>query len=278
MNLKAWSAAVTAAATLMFTSSPSLARTEPRFGGVDGEPVKSVIWVGNSFFYFNNGIHRYLGGIAGGVDKASRIRSVLVGIGGSGIDWHDVDSYLRPGSRMGGYSFVGDNEIRFNKPGRQFDTMVIMDCSQCPLHPELKSTFREYAKKHSETARKYGVRPVFFMSWAYKDAPQMTAQLAEAYISAANENDALVVPAGLAFARAIAERPDLEFYQPDKRHPSLIGTYLAAATTYAALTGRSPEANTTYNGGIDPKVAAWLQVVAWKTVQEFYASATARAK
>jgi hypothetical protein len=264
------------AACLVLASTAAFARSEPRQKRLEGEPVQSVIWVGNSFFYFNNGIHRYLGGIAGGVDRAARIRSVLVGVGGSGIDWHDVDSYLRPGSRMGSYSFVNDNNIRFNKPGRQFDVMVIMDCSQCPIHPELKGVFREYAKLHSETARKYGVRPVFFMSWAYKDVPSMTEALAEAYTTVANDNDALVVPAGLAFARAARERPDLELYQPDKRHPSLIGTFLAAATTYASLTGKSPEANTTYNGGIEPALAAWLQAVAWKTVQEYYGAEKAK--
>ena len=43
-------------------------------------------------------------------------------ISGSGIDWHDMDSYFRPNG-IGKYSFVGDNEIVFNKPGRQFDAV-----------------------------------------------------------------------------------------------------------------------------------------------------------
>ena len=68
----------------------------------------------------------------------------------------------------------------------------------------------------------------------------MTAQLAEQYTIAGNANDALVIPAGLAFAKAIARRPELELYQPDKRHPTLAGTYLAACTTYAAIRKRSP--------------------------------------
>jgi hypothetical protein len=193
-------------------------------------------------------------------------------MGGAGIDWHDLDGYLKPGSKVGWYSFVGDNEIVFNKPGRQFDTAVIMDCSQCPIHPQLKGIFKEYVKKDVEIARKYGVRPVLFMSWAYKDAPQMTAQLADAYTAEANANDALVIPAGLAFAKSIAKRPDLELYQPDKRHPTPAGTYLAAATSFAALTGKSPVGNT-YTGGIDPATARFLQTVAWETVEEYYAPA-----
>jgi hypothetical protein len=107
------------------------------------------------------------------------------------------------------------------------------------------------------------------MSWAYKDKPEMTAQLAEAYTIAGNANDALVIPAGLAFARAIAKRPDLELYQPDKRHPSLAGTYLAAATVFAALTKKSP-VGSTYNAGLDNDLANFLQATAWETVQTYY--------
>ena len=97
----------------------------------------------------------------------------------------------------------------------------------------------------------------------------MTAQLAEQYTIAGNNNDVLVIPAGLAFAKAIAKRRDLELYQPDKRHPTLIGTYLAACTTYAALYKKSPVGNT-YTAGIDPATAGFLQEMALETVQEYF--------
>jgi hypothetical protein len=109
------------------------------------------------------------------------------------------------------------------------------------------------------------------MSWAYKDAPEMTAQLAEQYALAGNANDALVIPAGLAFARAIARRPALELYQPDLRHPTLPGTYLAACTAYAALTGKSP-VGVKYMAGLDPELATFLQTVAADTVKDYFGS------
>jgi hypothetical protein len=117
--------------------------------------------------------------------------------------------------------------------------------------------------------RAHGVTPVFFMSWAYADKPEMTAQLAEAYTVAGNANNALVIPAGLAFARALSKQPELNLYAADKRHPSLAGTYLATCTTFAALTGRSPVGNT-YLAGIDEPTAHFLQAVAWETVQDYY--------
>ena len=145
----------------------------------------------------------------------------------------------------------------------------MMDCSQCPIHPTLKSVFTEYARKNSDTVRAKGVTPVFFMSWAYADKPEMTAQLAEAYTTAGNANNALVIPAGLAFARARAKQPDLNLYAPDKRHPNPAGSYLAASTVYAALTGKSP-VGISYHASIDEKTASFLQQVAWDTVQDYY--------
>ena len=77
-----------------------------------------------------------------------------------------------------------------------------------------------------------------------------------------------MVPAGLAFAKSIARRPDLELYVADKRHPSLAGTYLAACTVYASLFGKSPVGNR-YTAGLPADVAAHLQQVAWDTAQEY---------
>ena len=105
------------------------------------------------------------------------------------LDWHDVESYFRPDA-IGAYSFDDHNNVVFNKPGKLFDAAVMMDCSQCPIHPTLKSAFTEYAKKDSDIVRAHGAMPVFFMSWAYADKPEMTAQLAEAYTVAGNANHA----------------------------------------------------------------------------------------
>jgi hypothetical protein len=112
---------------------------------------------------------------------------------------------------------------------------------------------------------------VFFMSWAYLDKPEMTEQLAEAYTRVGNDNDALVIPAGLAFARVVERRPDITLYLPDKRHPTLAGTYLAAATTYAALFKRSP-VGLGYTAGLGPEAARFLQEAAWEAVQDYLRS------
>jgi len=97
----------------------------------------------------------------------------------------------------------------------------------------------------------------------------MTSQLAEQYTIAGNENDALVIPAGLAFAKVLGKNSQIVLYSNDKRHPSLFGTYLSACTIYSSLYKKSPVGNP-YNGGIDAKTANFLQEAAWDTVKEYF--------
>lgn len=244
------------------------AQTKPKLLESGVANPSSAVYIGNSFFYYNNSMHNHVGQLVRAADPAHKFRGVSITISGSGFDWHDVDSYFRPDA-VSKYSFAPGNKIVFNKLERLFDVAIMMDCSQCPTHPELKSVFREYAKKHADSVRKHGAKPVFFMSWAYSDKPEMTAQLADAYTEAANENDVFVIPAGLAFARSVAQRPDLNLYAPDKRHPSLMGTYLAANTIYAALFKKSP-VGLKYTAGLDEATAKFLQTVAWETTQAYY--------
>lgn len=256
-------------------ASPLAAQTPPKLADTGIAQPASAIFIGNSFFYYNNSMHGHVTQLLRHADPNYKFRSTSVTISGSGADWHDVDSYFRPNA-IGTYSFDSHNNVVFNKIDKLFDLAVMMDCSQCPIHPQLKSVFVEFMKKNSEIVRKHGGTPVFFMSWAYADKPEMTAELAEAYTKAGNDNNALVIPAGLAFANSIKQRPALNLYAGDKRHPSLAGTYLAANTVYGALFKKSP-VDLAYTAGLDADTAKFLQTVAWQTVQEYYGVATAAA-
>jgi hypothetical protein len=262
---------VWAALALAVFASAAQAQTKPAVTSLGPNYPKTEMFIGNSFFYYNNGMpgHVSLLEKAADPEHKGQYRAAMVTIGGSNLQWHDVESYFRPNA-IGSFSFDDNNNIVVpEKREKIFDAAVLLDCSQCPIHPQLKSVFTEYARKDADIVRSHGATPIFFMSWAYADKPEMTAQLAEAYTVAGNANNALVIPAGLAFARARAKQPELNLYASDKRHPSLAGTYLAACTTFAALTGRSPVGNP-YHATIDEPTAKFLQEVAWETVQDYY--------
>jgi len=256
--------------TAIFLGGNALAQTSPKVKALN-PPPHTLLLVGNSFFYFNDSMHRYLGAmVAEGLPELrGKYRATSVTISGSGLNWHDMEAYLKPGSGMASYSFAPGNKVVFNTFDKPYEGVIMNDCSQCPIHPQLKDLFHEFAKKHSDTAVKRGAKPIFFMTWAYQDKPEMTAQLAEQYTIAGNANDALVIPAGLAFARSVAKSPGLNLYNADKRHPTLAGSFLGAATIYAALYGKSP-AGLKYRAELDETAATFLKETAWETVREYY--------
>jgi hypothetical protein len=255
---------------VLFSSCFAQAQTSPRVKSLN-PPPNTLLLVGNSFFYFNDSMHRYLGGMVaeGMPELRGKYRATSVTISGAGLNWHDIDAYLKPGSGMASYSFTADNKVVFNTFDKPYEAVIMNDCSQCPIHPQLKGLFHEFAKKHSESATKRGARSILFMTWAYQDMPEMTAQLAEQYTIAGNANDALVIPAGLAFARSVAKSPGLNLYNADKRHPTLAGSFLGAATIYAALYGKSP-AGLKYRAELDETAATFLKQVAWEAVSDYY--------
>jgi hypothetical protein len=232
-------------------------------------PLTTIAFIGNSFFYYNNGITSYLTELVAEGFPGQKKRYSQITISGAGLDWHDVESYLRPNAIIK-YSFDEANNVVFKDPEETlFDVVIMQDNSQGPIHPQLKNVFVEYAKKHCDTVHRHGSIPVLFMTWAYVDRPEMTEQLATAYTQVGNDNSVLVIPAGLAFARSLAERPDIKLVIEDKKHPTPEGTYLSAATVYAALFKKSP-VGLKYNGGLDDAVTRHLQGIAWETVQAYY--------
>ena len=262
----AWQRGTLAGLLMLAALGPAVAQTRPVVREHGPAPA-SVIWIGNSFFYYNNGISGHVARLLAAAGLRP-VRQSLVTISGSGFDWHDVASHFRPNA-VGRYSFDAENRIRFNQPERLFDLAIMMDCSQCPLHPELAPIFWEYGRRHAETVRRAGARPVFFMSWAYLDDPSMTEGLAEAYTRLGNETGALVIPAGLAFAAALRERPDIALYIADKRHPTVAGTYLAAMVSVATLFPDAPR-EIPYTASLDPAAADALQRIAWRTVHGYF--------
>ena len=260
---------ITALALAACSSTPTAPTTKS--GAAATTEVKTMLWIGNSFFYYNNSMHGHVTRLLAAVGNsgAKGYRSTSATISGSGLNWHDLEAHFKPGG-VGSYSFVAGNEVKFNTFDKPFDAVMMMDCSQCPVHPKLAPLFFEFAKKNSEIARRHGAEPIFFMSWAYADKPEMTEQLAAEYVKAGKANRALVVPAGYAFAESIKQRPDIVLTIEDKRHPTLAGTYLAACTVLASVYKQNPVGNK-YTAGLPADVAAHLQAVARDAAQTFHA-------
>ena len=254
--------------TIFFISQEKLLAEEtPLLTSPQVENPKSVVFIGNSFFYYNNGVHKPTLGMvkaSPALGKGHRFRNIT--INSSSLEWHDIESYVT-NEKIGSFSITSENLYKKYEP-EKYDLAIMMDCSQCPIHPDRKDLFNFYVDSHSQTLRNFAVEPSLLMTWAYKDKPEMINGLSSAYIAAGNRNNIMVFPVGLAFQLSQLENPSIELYTPDKRHPSKAGTYLMAAVIYSSIYNVSP-INNSYDYDLGSEVQLKLQETAWKSLLSY---------
>src|SRR3981081_1695762 len=100
------------AVTMLCAVQVAAAQTKPKLTDVGIDGPKSSIFIGNSFFYYNNSMPTHVAALSRGADpkNSAAYRSTSVTISGSGFDWHDTESYFRPNA-IGRYSFDDENNI-----------------------------------------------------------------------------------------------------------------------------------------------------------------------
>src|SRR5260370_37410998 len=99
----------------------ALAQTSPKMKDAGIVNPKTILYVGNSFFYFNNSMHRYVGGLVAAADPQNRgqYRSTSVTISGSGPDRHGVEAYFQTAG-LASYSFTAHHNGGFTKTHKSF--------------------------------------------------------------------------------------------------------------------------------------------------------------
>src|SRR5476651_2887405 len=120
-----------AAIATLFAASIAQAQTTKLKVTDLGEAPGSILYIGNSFFYFNNGMGGHVSRLNASAEASKKLRSTDVTLSGSSLQWHDVDSYFRPNA-VAASSFNPENNVVFNKNDKLLDAAVMMDCSQCP--------------------------------------------------------------------------------------------------------------------------------------------------
>ena len=257
------------AMSLIFTISVFSDDLIPNIKPIKSNEIKSVMFVGHSFFYYNNSLHNHLGKLIKADPEIGDIKRRSITINGSSLSWHNVESYLN-NQDIGSFKIDANKDnsyIQYDETN--VDAVIMADCSLCPIHPKTKEAFYSYVAKHSKTIRENKAEPILFMTWGYKNKPTMYKKLKKEFLRAANLNNLLVVPAGEAFDLGNKSHPEINLYTSDNRHPSEEGTYLAASVVFATLFGHRTEGNIGV-GNIDPSVAIKLQRIADKTVSEFF--------
>jgi len=127
---------------LLFQLSTGFSSVMPVVKEPKGENPKSLLMIGNSFMYYNNGVHNPLVRLiraSNELGKGHKIRSIT--INGSSLSWHDVNSYINnyPNAKI--YAAPGlkkkRKDIQFNgtlldEPNEEWqeeiDQMVFRGC------------------------------------------------------------------------------------------------------------------------------------------------------
>ncbi len=208
-----------------------------------------VLFVGNSFTYYNNGLQNHFLGLmrSAGIETG---RQRILTLSGGRLHEHVAS-------------------LPSIAAARDWDLVILQGHSREAYLAGETERFRSAAKRLDEIIREHGARTALFMTWAYAGAPEELDTIAANYTALGKELRALVVPVGYAFAAARTRSPGIQLRMADRRHPTLAGTYLAACTFYAALVGRSPE-GLDYAAGLDADVARELQAAAWRAVQVYF--------
>ncbi|MBY0265989.1 MAG: hypothetical protein K2W84_06215 [Burkholderiales bacterium] len=247
---------------LLLTAASALAAT-PAVKQPQVDTPKRVLFVGNSYLYYNNSMHNHVRMLAVAADpaaaKAFEYKSAT--IGGATLDHHNMDHLTAPG------------RIGVKEP---FELVIMHGNSTDGLADARRSAFRATAVEYSKLIQSRGAKVALYMTPAHTKpsraaAPDMMAKTADLYVSVGNEINALVIPSGLAFEEAYRRRPDIKLHIHDGSHPTLIGTYLAACTIYATVYNK-PCSGNSYDayGEVSKADAAFLQQVADDTVKKFF--------
>lgn len=212
--------------------------------------MKTVLFVGNSFVYYNDlpaMLQQLSDGklLCGSVTRGGAFAHQYADAD------HELGIQLRQTLQTGNWDCVVLQDQSFNP---------VKDPADCRSAMKLLSALTGGAKRY------------FYQTWAYRDGSEklertgknymeMYAALKQTYLTAAAENSGTLVPAGDAFLLAKTLCPEVELYNADCFHPSPAGTYLVACVYYGVLCGESP-LELSDIPEVDPALSAKLRAVA----------------
>ena len=254
---------------LVAGTSPTVAQTKPKILPTGIEAPASAIFIGNSFFYYNNSLHGLSALLLRSAEPNANCRAprrpsaarASTGTMSTPISGRTPSAPTR--------STPTTSRVQQARPAvrpRHHDGLQpVPDPSAAE---DRVRRVRQEAQRHRAQARR-GTGLLHVVGLRRQAGDDGAARRG---LHAGRQRERRIRHSrGLAFAKSIARRPT-RLYAADKRHPSLAGTYLAASTLYAALFKGSP-VGLKYGAGLDEATAIHLQTVAWDTVQDYFGTA-----
>ncbi len=149
---------------------------------IDDKNTIRVLFIGNSYTYFNN-LPGILSRIAASGNSSVTIETAHHTRGGYSLEQH-----WNEGQAV--------DEIR-----KDWDFVVLQEFSTRPINNPEK--MREFIHKFDEEIKASGAQTVFYMTWARQYDPGMIDTLAQVYTDIAIELEAGLAPIGRAWERSL---------------------------------------------------------------------------
>ncbi len=99
---------------------------------------------------------------------------------------------------------------------------------------------RQWTGNFATEIRKVKAQPGLYMVWPQLDRQFDFQDVITSYTLAATDVDGTLFPVGSAWLAVWKRDPSVALYSADGLHPSIAGSYLAAAVMYAKLYRKSP--------------------------------------
>lgn len=209
-----------------------------------------VLMLGNSYTQFND-LAAMVGALAD--DAGADLGMMAITQGGATV----ADLLARP-------------DVQATLADDAWDIVTIQGQSYEPLIQPL--VFEDAAVELATLVQRGGAEPVLFETWARIDGHPlydepwsggdpagMQAGLYAGYSNVAELTGGTLAPVGEAWALSLAASPQIVLHSGDGSHPSVEGTYLAAAVFFAVIVDEPATGNGWWPASVAPDDAALLQ-------------------
>lgn len=201
---------------------------------------ETVLFVGNSHTYYNQGLATHLLNFRSADDPTADPLIQEVAKGGYTLEDHLHDPTTLAKLRERDWDFVIFQE----------NTAVASET--------LEST-TDALRALTDLVAQSDAQILLYMTWPYKERPEMLQGIRKTYEAAAAALQATLVPVGEHWLSLDqSDEIDLEFYNPDGIHASLEGTFYASSLFYKIIYGKSPSQNP-YTAGLPKEIADYLK-------------------
>ncbi len=227
----------------------------------DKETELKILFIGNSFTFFNDMPTKYFQSICGSEGYKVKVEAITNG-------GHYLSEFADPSDE---YGKKVDKALKNNK----YDIVILQEQSGCPIANQSRffGGVRDLAKKVKDN----GAELYLYETWGYKEGYSklsshggttkiMEMKLRAAYTAIAEEVGAEVILAGVAMLD-IHTQGKIEVYKDDLFHPSAKGSALVAYTIFAKVFMHDPR-TVAYTCGVGKTTSAAMKEAAYKAVFE----------